>query len=102
MEYCITLSAGACTKLVYKHGEKAFVCPTGCGGSDCLPSFYGAYTSCQDAAGACTELLTCCNAAQPALQTSCIESQKSYVAQPYGDVTCKSVLTSYRSQKLCP
>jgi len=102
MEYCITLTGGTCSKLAYKHGGQSFTCPTGCGGNDCLPAYYGAYTSCQDAVGACTQLSTCCKAAVGANQTSCQDTLKTYVNEPYGDVACKAVLASYRSSKICP
>lgn len=103
MEYCITLSAaGTCSKLAYKHNGQSFACPTGCGGNDCLPAYYGAYTACQDAVGACTQLASCCQAALPANQASCLDTHKTYVKEVYGDVACKAVLASYRSSKICP
>lgn len=100
MEYCVTISGNACTKLVYKHGGKSFEC--GCGGTDCTNAYYGAYTSCQDANGACGELATCCKAAPQANQPSCIETYNTYLGQAYGDVSCKAVLASFRASKICP
>jgi hypothetical protein len=103
METCITYTAaGGCSKLTYKHDGKTYTCPAGCSaGADCLPAYYGAYTACQDAVGACRGLATCCNTALPAYKESCAETLKQYVDKPYGDVACKSVLGTYRTNKYC-
>jgi len=103
MQTCITTSgAGVCTKLAYTHSGKAYVCTTGCTSDECLPSYYAAYTSCQDAAGACSQLAVCCEAAGLFRRLACREAHKTYVKEPYGDVACKAALTSYRNQGVCP
>jgi len=101
MEYCITYggAGGACSKVVYKHAGKTFTCSS-C--SDCTSAYNAAWTSCQDAVGACNQLATCCNAMTPTYKPSCISTYNAYAGQAYGDVSCKSSLQSYRSSGLCP
>lgn len=100
IEYCISYNANACSRITYKHDGKSFACS--CAGTDCTAAYYGAYTSCQDAAGSCDQLATCCKTAQPNFQASCQETLKTYVGQVYGEVGCKAIVANYRQQKICP
>jgi hypothetical protein len=103
MEYCITYTGGVCSKIVYKHAGKTYACNSGAGcGGDCTPAYYQAYTACQDAVGACNDLAGCCNVIADAYYPSCAQTYNSYAGQPYGDLSCKSTLQSYRSSNLCP
>jgi hypothetical protein len=102
MELCLSYSNGMCTKITYKHNGKSYSCPTACTGQDCLGAYYGAYTACQDAVGACADLATCCKNATEATQASCMQAYNTYAGQPYGDVSCKSIAASFRMQKFCP
>lgn len=101
MQYCVHYVANACASITYLHDAKSFSCGCG-GGPECTNAFYGAYTDCQDAAGGCDQLAACCKAADANVQTQCNETLKSYVGQAYGDVSCKSIVNSYRMNKLCP
>ena len=103
MEYCITYTGGVCSKIVYKHAGKTYACSSGAScGVDCTAAYDQAYTACQDAVGACNDLAGCCNVIADAYYPSCAQTYNSYAGQPYGDVSCKSTLQSYRSSNLCP
>jgi hypothetical protein len=99
MSYCVTTTNSACTDITYKYGSESYSCG-GC--SSCTDAYYQAYTSCQDAVGACDDLANCCATIDSAYKSSCNSSLSSYQGQAYGDVSCKSLLQSYHSSNLCP
>lgn len=101
MSYCISYSGNTCSKITYKHGTTSASCACG-GGTDCTDAYYEAYTSCQDAVGACAELDSCCDTINSTYEPSCRSYVSTYQGQNYGDVSCKSILTSWQSSGLCP
>ena len=101
MSYCITYGgpSGACSDIAYTFDGKSYDCG-GC--ASCTDAYYQAYTACQDAVGGCNKLSNCCDTIQDAYKPSCQQTVSNYQGQPYGDVTCKSTLSSYESSGLCP
>ena len=100
MRYCTTYTSTACVGLRYEYGGNTYTCPS-CTG-DCNTAYYQAYTECQDAVGACSDLASCCNAMDTTYRPSCVSSYNAYIGTAYADISCKSALDSYRTSSLCP
>jgi hypothetical protein len=102
MQYCISYTGNTCSKITYKHDSVSATCPCGGGGTACTDAYYVAYTDCQDAAGACAELDSCCDTIDTNYEPSCRSYVSTYQGQNHGDVSCKSILSSWQSSGLCP
>ena len=102
MSYCISYSGNTCSKITYEHDGVSASCSCNTGGTDCSDAYYVAYTDCQDAKGACAELDSCCDTVDSNYESTCRSYVSTYQGQNYGDVSCKSILTSWQSSGLCP
>jgi hypothetical protein len=90
-----------CSTITYEHDGKTSSCPC-TGGDACTDAYYVAYTDCQDAENACADLDSCCDSIDPVYESTCRSYVSTYQGQNYGDVSCKSILTSWESSGLCP
>jgi hypothetical protein len=102
MTYCVSYGPGnTCSSITYKHDGVTASCACS-GGSSCTDAYYTAYTDCQDAVGACNDLDNCCDTIDATYTSTCRTYVSTYQGQNYGDVSCKSVLSSWQSSGLCP
>ena len=102
MSYCISYApGGTCSTITYKHGTVTASCACG-GGADCTDAYEAAYTDCQDAKGGCNDLADCCAVVDTNYKSTCDSYVSTYQSQSYGDVSCKSILTSWQSSGICP